>query len=122
MDYVIEPTTTWSAEVTECPTDAVGEAPPLPVRRLRGEMSALTLSTIDDVSRVTPSPGPGLCCAQCTDRCAARRPGWLCVIGIDVEAPRDASIARCNAGHVMVRYDHVRVAARSSMSTVAVAW
>lgn len=85
-------------------------------------MSALTVSTIDEVLRLTPSPGPGLCCAQLTDRCAARIPGWLCVIGIDVEAPRDGSIARCSAGHVMVCYDRGRVAALSRLSTVAASW
>ncbi len=85
-------------------------------------MSALTPSTSDELSRLTPLPGPRLCCAQLTDRCGARMPGWLCVIGDDVKAPHDGSIARCNAGHVRVCYDRVRVAARSSVSTVAVAW
>ncbi len=85
-------------------------------------MSALTVSTLDEVSRLTPSPSPGLYCAQLTDRCAARIPGWLCVIGIDVEEPRDGSIARCNAGHVMVCYDRGRAAALSSPWTVAASW
>ena len=84
-------------------------------------MSALTPSTSDELSRLTPLPGPRLCCAQLTNRRGARMPGWLCVIGDDVKAPH-GSIARCNAGHVRVCYDRVRVASRSSVSTVAVAW
>ena len=36
-----------------------------------------------------------------TDRCTARRPGWLCVVGCAVS---DFSAPHCAAGHYMVRY------------------
>lgn len=36
-----------------------------------------------------------------TDRCTARRPGWLCVVGCAVS---DFSQPHCAAGHYMVRY------------------
>lgn len=46
----------------------------------------------------TPQPKEPL---VLTDRCAARRPGWLCVVGCAVS---DFSQPHCAAGHYMVRY------------------
>ncbi len=72
-------------------------------------MSVLTVSTASDMAsaveavveewsgrqRLADLP------ARLTDRCGARRIGWLCVVGVRVS---DFSLPHCNAGHYMVRY------------------
>lgn len=63
-------------------------------------MSAPTMRAVPSVAAVTPRngrPDPSPCV---TDRCGARRPGWLCVLD---EPALDLAQPHCHAGHRMVR-------------------
>ena len=72
-------------------------------------MSVLNISTASDVASAVDAVVEEWSGQQqltdldacLTDRCGARRVGWLCVVGLRVS---DFALPHCNSGHYTLRY------------------